>query len=154
MANVEAVISSAKQDCAKAGARLTEKRENVLRLLLKQNAPISAYGIVDLYRDEFGEGLPAMSVYRMLDFLQEHKLAHKLTTSNQYLPCSHIACDHDHKVPQFLICDTCQRVEEVGLRKELMLELQNSVKKTGFVLENQQLELHGRCRDCDSNKRK
>ncbi len=148
MANVESMIRSAKEDCAKAGARLTEKREKVLRLLLKQKSPISAYGLVDLYREEFNEKLPAMSVYRMLEFLQNHKLAHKLATSNQYLPCSHIACDHDHSMPQFLICDSCNTVEEVGLRKELIEELQNSVKKTGFSLDGQQLELHGRCKPC------
>jgi len=148
MVNIQAVIDSAKKDCLKAGARLTEKRENVLKLLLEQDAPISAYGIVDLYREKFSESLPAMSVYRMLDFLQEHKLVHKLATSNQYLSCAHIACDHDHNVPQFLICDSCNGVEEVALRKELMMELQNSVAKTGFSLLNQQLELHGRCARC------
>jgi len=148
MTNVEAVIDSAKRDCQQAGVRLTEKRENILRLLLKQNTPISAYGIMDLYREEYNENLPAMSVYRMLDFLQEQKLAHKLVTSNQFLSCSHISCDHDHNVPQFLICDSCQSVEEVGLRKELLKELQNSVKKTGFNLGSQQLELHGLCKKC------
>jgi Fur family zinc uptake transcriptional regulator len=86
----------------------------------------------------------------MLDFLQERKLVHKLVTSNQYLPCSHITCDHAHSVPQFLICDACDAVEEVSLRKELMLELQNSVSKIGFSLESPQLELHGRCRRCQS----
>lgn len=150
--DLKQVITKARQECALAGVNLTPKRENVLTTLVQAQAPLSAYDIVEQYRHQHGSPLPAMSVYRILDFLVTHRLAHKLETTNQFLACAHIACDHDHAVPQFLICDKCHSVQEVGLRKTLVKELHDSVLKTGFILGKQQLELHGLCAQCQSEK--
>lgn len=144
------VVGKARRDCAELGLKLTSKRENILVVLLQASAPLSAYDIIERYREQFGEVLPAMSVYRILHLLVEHKIAHKLQTTNQFLACSHIACNHEHEIPQFLICDVCNSVEEVGLRKALVKELHQSVKKTGFEMANQQLELHGTCSRCQA----
>lgn len=145
---IERLISKARVECAQVGIKLTDKREKILTVLLRAGAPLSAYDIVEQYREQFNEVLPAMSVYRILHLLVEHKIAHKLQTTNQFLACAHIACNHEHEVPQFLICDQCHGVEEVGLRKTLVKELHQSVKKTGFEVANQQLELHGTCSRC------
>lgn len=127
---------------------MTEKRRKVLQILLQSNEPISAYEVSDRFKSNFDESLSAMSAYRMLDFLQENDLVHKLETTNQYLACSHITCEHQHRVPQFLICDRCHTVKEVGLRKSLLDELENSIGQTGFKLSSQQLELRGLCKNC------
>lgn len=148
--DINSAVRAAQEDCLAAGVRLTPKRQNILVLLLQSGAPLSAYDIVDQYRTQYEDALPAMSVYRILHFLVENRLVHKLETTNQFLACAHIACDHDHEVPQFLICDNCRGVEEVGLRKKLVKELHESVKKTGFTVANQQLELQGICARCRS----
>lgn len=145
---IDGVIDKARAECVQRGVKLTDKREKILTVLLRANAPLSAYDIVERYREQYDEVLPAMSVYRILHLLVEHRIAHKLQTTNQFLACAHIACDHEHEVPQFLICDQCHGVEEVGLRKTLVKELHESVKKTGFEVANQQLELHGTCSRC------
>ncbi|WP_096085701.1 Fur family transcriptional regulator [Agaribacterium haliotis] len=149
---IEQALVRAEHDCVQAGQRLTSKRKHILQLLLEARAPLSAYEIIDRYAEAFGTKLPAMSVYRMLQFLADNKLAHKLETTNQYLACSHIACEHEHSVPQFLICDKCHKVEELGLRRELVDELHNSVARSGFTLVSQQLELHGLCSSCNGGK--
>lgn len=146
--NTIETMAKAKAECDKSGVNLTPKRQNVLTLLLESASPLSAYDIVEQYRQSFGDSLPAMSVYRMLTFLVENRLVHKLETTNQFLACAHITCDHQHEVPQFLICDRCHSVEEVGLRRTLVKELHESVEKTGFVVANRQLELHGTCAAC------
>jgi Fur family zinc uptake transcriptional regulator len=145
---IDSVIAKARAECDRVGVKLTQKRQNILVLLLQSDSPLSAYEIVERYREAHQESLPAMSVYRMLAFLVDHKLVHKLETTNQFLPCAHITCDHEHEIPQFLICDRCHAVVEVGLRKTLIHELRDSVKKTGFELSHQQLELHGICAKC------
>jgi Fur family transcriptional regulator, zinc uptake regulator len=145
---IEKVVAKARAECAELGIKLTDKREKILTVLLRAGVPLSAYDIVEKYREQFSEALPAMSVYRILNLLVEHKIAHKLQTTNQFLACAHIACDHDHEVPQFLICDKCHGVEEVGLKKTLVDELHQSVLKTGFEVASQQLELHGTCSRC------
>lgn len=119
-------------------------------VLLASATPLSAYEIVDRYKTQFQESLPVMSVYRMLDFLIQEKLVHKLETAGQYMSCAHIACDHQHETPQFLICDRCGSVKEVGIKKRIIEELERSIQSTGFMLAQKQLELHGVCEHCQS----
>lgn len=142
------VLDQAQSICAEHGARLTEKRRRVLQVVLESSEPLSAYQIADQYRDQHGQSLSVMSVYRMLNFLKENELVHRLETTNQYLPCSHITCKHDHEVPQFLICDQCHGVNEVGIRKEILSELSANIEDTGFTLARQQIEFHGICNTC------
>lgn len=147
-ADVEKVLDKAQAICAGQGAKLTDKRRRILKVVLDSAEPLSAYQIADQYRDLYGKTLSVMSVYRMLNFLKDNELVHRLETTNQYLPCSHISCQHAHEVPQFLICDNCHAVDEVGIRKEILRELSSNIEDTGFALARQQLEFHGLCRDC------
>lgn len=146
--DTDQALLKAQADCLRTGLRLTDKRCKVLKILLQADAPLSAYDIADQYKQQIGEPLSAMSAYRMLDFLMQAGLAHKLHTTNQYLACAHISCEHEHEIPQFLICDQCHSVAEVGLRKQLLREMKSSIENTGFMLASQQLELHGLCRNC------
>ena len=141
-------LQKAQHECNQAGLRLTDKRYKVLKILLQAEEPLSAYDIADHFNQEFAGSLSAMSAYRMLDFLMQVNLIHKLETSGQYLACSHISCEHKHELPQFLICDQCHNVEEIGLSQPLIKELKDSISNTGFILSRQQLELHGLCKDC------
>lgn len=150
--SIDELVSNAQRACSDSGVRLTKKRQNVLLILLRSKTPLSAYDITEHYQQQFKEAIPAMSVYRMLDFLLEEKLAHKLETSNQFLACSHIACDHAHELPQFLICDQCHNVREIGVGSELVRQLKQSVERTGFQLASRQMELHGTCGDCQKSR--
>lgn len=148
MGKVEKIIQHAEQHCKEHGARLTNKRKQVLSGLLKSKKALSAYELADYCKEEFGEAIPAMSVYRILDFLKDEHLVHKLNLANKYVACSHITCDHDHGVPQFLICGKCQKVDEIAISKSTMTELQNNITQAGFHLMSQQLELDCLCDDC------
>ena len=148
MGRVKNIIEHAEQHCKAHGARLTNKRKQVLSGLLKSKKALSAYELADYCKTEFGETIPAMSVYRILDFLQDERLVHKLSLANKYVACSHITCDHDHGVPQFLICGQCQKVEEIAISKSTMRELKRNIAEAGFHLVSQQLELDCLCGDC------
>ncbi len=149
---LQKTLDQAKAECELAGVRLTPKRLNVLSVMLARRSAVSAYQVIDDYQSQYGESLQAMSAYRILNFLVDAGLVHRLETTNQYIKCSHIACDHAHGVPQFLICSRCHGVTEVGLRKELVAELKASVEDTGFNLISQQLELYGTCKRCRDKK--
>jgi Fur family zinc uptake transcriptional regulator len=148
MSDLDTVVAKARSDCSSVGQRLTDKRERVLRILLETGAPLSAYDILERYQKAYGTSMPAMSVYRMLQFLEKNKLVHKLETTNQYLACVHIRCDHEHSSAQFLICDSCQYVKEIVLSKAVVNELGECVSQSGFTLTNSQIELRGLCADC------
>ncbi len=146
--DIEKVIKKTEAMCASTGVKLTDKRKKVLIVLLSSDIPLSAYEITEHYKDRFHQSIPAMSVYRMLNFLMEENLVHKLALTNKYVACSHIICQHDHEVPQFLICESCHSVYEISIKKETVDELVKNVKSIGFLLKSQQLELHGICEKC------
>lgn len=148
MNNVQQIIDLAEQRCESHGARLTDKRKQILHGLLQSDKALSAYELIDFYKTEYGEAIPAMSVYRILEFLREEQLVHKLNLANKYVACAHITCDHDHAVPQFLICGKCQKVEEISISKSIVKELQKNVVHTGFHLVSPQLEMNCVCENC------
>ena len=151
LANIERIIKKSEELCASAGSKLTSKRKNVFIVLLASSTPLSAYEISDRYRTQFNESIPVMSIYRMLDFLIQEKLVHKLETASQYMACAHIICDHQHGTPQFLICDLCGNVNEIRIKKHIMADLEHNIQSTGFTLAHKQLELHGICSRCQDS---
>ena len=148
MDKVTRVLNHAETSCRANGARLTHKRKQVLAGLVSSQKALSAYELIDFMQAEFGESLPAMSVYRILEFLESENLVHKLQLANKYVACSHICCDHAHEVPQFLICDQCGSVKEIGIKKSLIETLKGEVENSGFILKSPQIELHCLCQDC------
>lgn len=150
MSKVQAIIDHAERHCKEQGLRLTQKRKQVLSGLLQSDKALSAYELVDYYKTEYGDTIPPMSVYRILDFLQGEHLVHKLNLANKYIACSHITCNHTHEVPQFLICSQCLRVKEISISKSTIDTLQRNVENAGFHLASMQLELDCLCESCTS----
>ncbi len=148
MDNVETIISHAERYCTNHGSRLTTKRKRVLASLVKSEKALSAYDLIALCEQSFGEKIPAMSVYRILEFLEAENLVHKLNLAKKYVACSHITCDHDHGVPQFLICGECNHVKEISINKQTITELQKNVAHAGFQLVSPQLEMNCICNSC------
>ncbi|TQV71090.1 transcriptional repressor [Aliikangiella marina] len=148
MTTIENTLKHAEEHCRINGSRLTEKRKSVLTGLLQSEKALSAYELADYCAKELDQPLPAMSVYRILDFLQEEQLVHKLSLANKYVACSHITCDHAHDVPQFLICSHCQKVTEIGVNKAMIQDLKSNVENAGYKLQSPQLEMNCICESC------
>lgn len=148
MSKADSILDLVEQRCVQKGLRFTTKRKQVLRALLESGKALSAYDLIDLCKERYEASLPAMSVYRILEFLEEHHFVHKLHIANKYVACSHLSCDHAHQVPQFLICQRCDAVEEIGIQKALMDELEKNVDKSGFHLVSPQFELNCICNNC------
>lgn len=144
------IMAKAHDICAHSGGRLTEKRKRILEILLLSKTPLSAYEVADSYNKSSENVMPAMSVYRMLDFLEAEQLVHKLSSTNKYVACSHIACSHAHEIPQFLICGNCQAVKEIGIPKHIVEELGEVIAKSDYKLINPQLELQCLCKSCST----
>ena len=146
--NVSNIIDKAESQCRAHGVKLTQKRKQVLQGLLEADKALSAYELADYCQATFGHTMPAMSVYRILDFLKQQQLVHELKLANKYVACSHIACSHSHDVAQFLICGQCQRVEEISISKSTMQSLEKSVAEAGFSLQSPQIEMNCICDKC------
>lgn len=149
---VGAVLRAAEAICAQNGARLTERRRQVLSALVQSPNPLSAYEVLDSCNRSAANSMPAMSVYRILDFLEQQSLAHKLASSNKYVSCSHIARDHKHfQKTHFLLCEACSSVEEVDATEEAKRALEQMASAAGFKLTSQQFELSGICTTCQNS---
>ena len=149
MKTFSTIIDFAEKQCQKKDKNLTKKRKTILLALLESKKAISAYELADYCKNHFNEVIPVMSIYRILDFLQAQELAHRLDLANKYVACAHIACDHQHHQPsQFLICNQCQRVEEIKIDSSVLNRLQSLIHKAGFHLNNPQLEFKGTCKEC------
>ena len=148
MKNIGDIIRLAEQHCESRGARLTKKRKHVLTALIESAKALSAYDLIDVCREKYGEDIPAMSVYRILEFLESENLVHKLSTASKYTSCENIIGDKARCYSQFLICKSCSKVKEVGLKPSMIAELQATVKDASFKLVNPQLEMNCLCDDC------
>ncbi len=145
---IERIIEQAKDKYARTGVRLTTKRKRILKILLVSDIPLSAYEIADSYNNAFGESIPEMTVYRILNFFEQEHLSHKLSSTNKYVPCSHHSNSCTCEAPQFLICGKCQTAEEISISKAVMGELEKVALKAGYSLDESQLELKGLCNKC------
>ena len=149
---INEIINKAKDICARSGGRLTDKRRQVLKVLLSSPIPLSAYEITSLCSDTAEKPMPAMSVYRILEFLQNEDLVHKLSSTNKFVACSHISCNHAHDIPQFLICGQCQSAKEITISKQIFDQLSDVIANAGYTLTKPQLELQCLCNDCSAQK--
>ena len=129
-----------------------QKRKQVLNCLLESDKALSAYELADYCREKFSSQLPAMSVYRILDFLEKAGLVHRLESAQKYVACSHIAENQEHELSQFLICQSCYHVEEISIGKSFMSTLKQSAENVGFKLTKQELELNSLCGVAVSNQ--
>lgn len=146
--DVKLLIERAKKHCANRGVRLTAKRKLVFESLLSSGKALSAYEIIAFCQLHYGETILAMSVYRILEFLEQEHLVHKLHLANKYVVCSCIADDH-HDISQFLICKSCYKVKEVKINKDTLVQLQYNIEQVGFKLITPQLEMHCMCNECN-----
>lgn len=144
--NIDQIIQYAEEHCRRHGSRLTSKRKRILAALISSKKALSAYELVDICKATYGEAIPPMSIYRILEFLEGEKLVHKLNLANKYVACTHISCDH--KVPQFLICGNCSEVKEVSINPDTIEDLQASVQLAGFRLNTPQIEMNCLCNNC------
>ncbi|MHA2742250.1 Fur family transcriptional regulator [Vibrio harveyi] len=148
MSDIDAIIKHVEVSFNAQGKQLTSKRKLVLKALVHADRALSAYELVDYCKAHFEQNIQAMSVYRILDFLEGEHLAHKLKVSNKYIVCSHILCEHEHGVPQFLICSKCNKISEQAIDPNLIHGLQSHAKEEGFTVVSPQLEINCVCDDC------
>ena len=139
-------LGHADEICARDGLRLTPQRRQVLEALLASHVPASAYDVIERLAESDARRRAPISVYRALDFLVEHNLAHRIESKNAY-----VACDRgDDCVPGatlFLICDNCGAAGEAP-SQALGRIVSEETRRTGFLPRLRVLEVRGLCARC------
>lgn len=129
--------------CQQRGVRLTELRRRVLEIIWNSSAPIGAYAILDVLRDDGRPGAPP-TVYRTLDFLLEQGLIHRLASLNVFTACHRPERPHDG---QFLICRECGQVSELSNAAVAKLLHAEAIARQ-FAVFSQMVEVLGCCPQC------
>lgn len=148
MSKVNGTLERAEQHCQQNGLRLTAKRKHVLAGLIQSNKALSAYELIEIIKLQYGESMPATSVYRILEFFENEHLVHKLNLANKYIACSHFGCNQEHDASQFLICSNCYKVEEISTPASITSTLQSNINQVGFQLTNNQIEMNCLRKNC------
>ncbi len=141
---VAEALTRAEEACNAHGVKLTPLRRRVLQALAESHSPLGAYEIVERLK-KTREPVPAMSVYRALDFLLAEGLAHRIESQNAFLACIH---GHDSAdIVLFLLCERCKRVAEVT-SGALGRDLSQAARGVGFSARGRVLEVSGLCNAC------
>lgn len=142
---VSQALSDARQICQRQNARLTPIRERVLELIWQSHKPLGAYDVLgELSAD--GHNAAPPTVYRALDFLQQHGLVHRIASLNAFIGCTHAGENH---TGMFLICRSCGNVLEMTA-PGVSSEVGKAAASEGFRAENTTLEIAGLCPRCQS----
>lgn len=126
--------------CAKSGARLTKPRRDVMAVVAASTRPLSAYDIIAA----MPKGTNPPTVYRALDFWLGEGFIHRIGSLGLYMLCG---AGHRHSGAQFLICDSCGRIDE---KHDCAAPLPFSPDQKGFTVHSWFVEMHGRCADCSA----
>lgn len=140
---IKTALQQAQQLCKINGQRLTKIRELVLQLIWQSHKPLGAYDLLPAIAEAGFNSAPP-TVYRALDFLQEQGLVHRLASLNAFIGCSHP--DHLHH-GYFLICQSCGTAAELE-STELQASIQSVAADAGFSVEQENIEILGRCPNC------
>lgn len=145
-------LRHAEDACAQQGARLTSVRRRVLELLWESHQPQTAYELLHRLEQQDGRPVAPPTVYRALEFLQAHGLAHRLASLNAFIGCSAdcaAEAGNGRRSLQFLICQGCHHVAELHSPR-LESALSAEAEAQGFALGPSVLELVGLCPRCQS----
>jgi len=157
-ATAETYATQALARLKQAGLRVTSPRKQVVTLLAHATQPLSAYDIRDmLIAGE--EKADVVTVYRVLECLEDHGLIHRLTgngpNSGKVMRCQlgdESSCSHHghHHCHHVLVCQGCQRVEEVHCQG-MDAVLEQVAHESGFAIAHHTLEFTGLCPQCQQH---
>lgn len=146
---LDQAIKQAQVRLKQAGLRITRPRMVVLELLLQTRVPMSPYRIHEQLTSA-GKKVDVVSVYRVLETLQEIGLVHRIGMADGYLACA-LGHTHAHE-GQYFQCSHCGEVVELDLAREVVSKMREELADKGFVIEDLNVELSGRCAGCSHSE--
>lgn len=135
--------------CEANSARLTAQRKMVLDVLLGANRALSAYELTKICNQRFDRKIIATSVYRILEFFIELRIAYRLDTINKFIACQHISQELENRFPIFVICVYCNEVSELSVPYSIMQNMRALVNTPQFKAVDSKIELKGECKKCE-----
>ncbi len=143
MKTAEKRLHEITQYCDTHHIKLTPLRLATLQVLHEQENPISAYELLRILKATHPKA-QAMTVYRILSFLEDQHLIHRITSCNAYTACG--MPTHRHHA-QLLLCDQCGHAEEIAIAS-LAETIHTVLQQHHFALSTKPTEIFGVCENC------
>ena len=144
---VQDALADARAICQSRNARLTPIRQRVLELIWQSHKPLGAYDLLGVLTQE-GHNAAPPTVYRALDFLQQHGLVHRIASLNAFIGCNHARERH---TGMFLICQECRNVLELA-PAEVTDAVAQAAAGQGFLPTDTTIEVAGLCPRCQAER--
>lgn len=139
-------LSHAETVCRNRGQKFTPQRRQVLQAMLQEHRALGAYDIIELLAREGPRPAP-ITVYRVLDFLIDNGLVHRIESRNAFIACAH---RHDDTATvAFLICESCGQVGEIPAAP-IAAKLNEAARADGFAPRLAVVEVTGTCAHCQA----
>lgn len=128
-----------------ADYRITAARLAVIECLSTAQGPLSISEIFDELGSE--SKIDKVSVYRVIEILEELRLVHRASHNGEYLACFHLDCKGSHHV--LTSCSECSAVSEVLVPPKMVKALlKHLVDSQQFVPDAHLLKVDGTCSRC------
>lgn len=133
------------------GARVTKTRSAVLQALSSTKKPLSARELFELVSKSKDAGkIDQVTVYRILETLEEFGLIHRVFPSGGYLPCFHQNCGDSLHI--LIRCSSCEDITELDVPQETLAPMLWHLKeKHGFLPNAHFFQINGLCSPCNNN---
>ena len=112
MSNIQAAAIFDKILSADDSIKLTTLRKEILTIFIQSKKPISAYEVLKELKAQRETAEPP-TVYRVIEYLIEKKILHRIDTENKYVFCSHLENTTLQYHGILFICKTCHTAIEV-----------------------------------------
>ena len=136
--------SIAESQIRATGARVTRQRVLVLDFLLGQQKSLTHHEIQALLAKKLHEELDSVTLYRVLEWLTENELIHRIAGADQVWRFSAGAGHHAHEHAHF----QCTRCEQVTCFTDLALPRKIKLPE-GFQTQEIDFLIKGTCANCN-----
>lgn len=134
------------EEIKKAGLKLTKPRQQIVDFLAKSDKVLSPYEMREQLKKS-KVNADVVTIYRVLDTLENMGLVHKVLALNGYVRCSTRRLKNEATCHHYLVCGKCHRVEEVKGEDLSALE-KRILKNRKFEIRSHYLEFMGICSLC------
>jgi Fur family zinc uptake transcriptional regulator len=132
--------------CKSHNVKLTDLRKDIFSILYNKNKPLGAYDVLKELKKKRPNAEPP-TVYRVLDFLVESKLIHRIDSKNTYVCCSHLESNVEQHHTVLLSCKSCNDSFELT-DENIAQSIQMFAKKNKLQIDNMPIEIKGTCQSC------
>lgn len=127
---------------------LTQLRKDILTILYEKNQPMGAYDILEKLKKKRTNAEPP-TVYRVLKFLVQEKLIHRIESKNTYVCCSELMEEAAEHKAILLLCKKCHKSYEFR-DKHIFLSILKFSTKYHLEVDDSLIEVTGTCQRCYS----